>query len=145
MCEYCDYPALLAERGLAATGNRLRVLEIVGGAAAPLSAHEIHEALRAERHVNRVTLYRILDLLVGHGLLERMSAGDRAFRYGPAPNSVHRRHPHFFCTRCGAMQCLPPEAVTVDLSELGWAFPNLVEKVELRLDGICEKCLGGRR
>ena len=37
-------------------------------------------AVRSQMLINKVTLYRILDLLVDRGLVKRLLAGDRAFR-----------------------------------------------------------------
>jgi Fur family ferric uptake transcriptional regulator len=88
-----------------------------------------------------VTVYRILDLLVDHGLVERISSGGRAFCYGMAPNEHHRPHPHFYCKRCGRMECLSPESLRIDVSVLLQTFPGRIDKVEVRVDGICKDCL----
>ena len=91
--------------------------------------------------VNRVTVYRILDLLVGNRLVERISAGDRSFRYGLAPNANHQPHSHFYCVECGEMECLRPEHISLDTEPLERSsFPGLIERVEVRFDGICEDC-----
>ena len=45
------------------------------------------------RKINRVTVYRILDLLLEKGLLEKISTADRALHFGMAPNSNHPPHP----------------------------------------------------
>ena len=82
MCNQCDYVYLIEQSGLGQTPNRLRVLEIIGNSPHPISAQEIIAALNQSRDVNRVTVYRILDLLVGNKLIERISSGDRSFRFG---------------------------------------------------------------
>ena len=64
MCNQCDYVNLIEHSGLGKTPNRLRVLEIIGNSPHPVSAQEIIAALNQNRDVNRVTVYRILDLLV---------------------------------------------------------------------------------
>jgi Fur family ferric uptake transcriptional regulator len=91
--------------------------------------------------VNRVTVYRILDILVEKELLERISGGGRAFRYGMAPNANHQPHPHFYCRHCGNMECLNPESIHVDTDALQRTFPGLIQKVEIRVDGLCKSCL----
>ena len=90
MCDKCDYSGLLEKSGLGHTSNRLRVLEIIGNSRHPLSAQEVIEKLNNGREINRVTVYRILDILVEKKLVERISAGDRSFRYGLAPNANQR-------------------------------------------------------
>jgi len=141
MCVRCDYSASLENSDLPVTPRRLLVLEVVGNSSYPLSPQEIFETVRRSHSMNRVTLYRILDLLVEKELVERISSGDRTFRYGPAPSTNHPPHPHFFCTRCRSMECLRPEALPLDVRSLQRTFPALIEKVEIRLDGICSNCL----
>jgi Fur family transcriptional regulator, ferric uptake regulator len=145
MCRSCNYGDLLESSGLSPTQGRLQVLEIVGDSSSPLSVQEISYALARALQINRVTLYRILDLLVDRKIVERITAGDRSFRYGLAENPNHPRHPHFFCTHCGSMECLNPQSVSLDFSALHSTFPALIEKVEVRLDGVCKTCLRQQR
>ena len=144
MCVRCDYPALLQAAGLAPTKNRLNVLETIGNHGRPLRAQAIYTAVRAQAPINRVTVYRILDLLVVRGLAERISGGGRAFFYGMAPNCNHQRHPHFYCRRCGGMECLNPESLSIDTAELDRLLPGTIQGVEIRVDGICPTCLEER-
>ena len=78
MCHQCNYPQILAGAALEATANRLHVLEVVGNNRFPLSADDIYKTLERRSSINRVTVYRILDLLVDHGIVERLSTGGRA-------------------------------------------------------------------
>lgn len=143
MCFRCDYPALLQASGLGVTQNRLKVLEVIGDHDSPLCAQEIFTTLKSRTSINRVTVYRILDLLVAYGLAERISSGGRAFFYGMAPNPHHQPHPHFYCRQCGHMECLNPESLNIDLEHLDRVFPGIVQGVEVRVDGICKSCLKG--
>ncbi len=144
MCQRCDYPSILENSGIAHTHNRLKVLEIIGNSSYPLSAQEIFMTMKRSHKINRVTLYRILDILVESGVVDRISAGDRSFRYGLAANSNHPSHPHFFCTRCGNMECLNPESIPLDVQAFQETFPALIRRMEIRLDGICKNCLRRR-
>lgn len=141
MCHRCDYEDLLNAVELEATDNRLRVLEVIGNNSCPLSAADIFQTLGSTGNINRVTVYRILDLLVDKGLVDRISTGGRAFYYGMAPNENHRPHPHFYCKRCGRMDCLTPDSLNVDSQGLWKTFPGRIDKVEVRVDGICINCL----
>ena len=140
MCHQCNYEELLSGAGLEATPNRMRVLEVVGDNKFPLSASDIYKILERSSTVNQVTVYRILDLLVEHGIVERISTGGRAFYYGLAPNDYHRPHPHFYCKKCGQMDCLSPESLVVDTEPLWKTYPGRIDKVEIRIDGICKNC-----
>ena len=141
MCHQCDYGALLTAAGLEATANRLRVLEVIGNNSYPLSAGDIYRTLKRRGTINRVTVYRILDQLVDHDLIERLSTGGRSFYYGLAPNAYHRPHPHFYCKNCGQMDCLNPESLTINVNPLSQTFPGQIDKVEIRVDGICKNCM----
>lgn len=140
MCHHCNYEKLLSDAKLNPTDNRLRVIEIIGNNSFPLSAKDIFSTIERSSRINRVTVYRILDLLVDHGVVEKLSTGGRAFYYGLAPNRHHRPHPHFYCTNCGQMYCLNPESLKVDMEDLKKTFPGRIEKVEIRVDGICKNC-----
>ena len=141
MCNQCDYEDLLYAANLDATDNRLRVLKIIGNNNYPLSAADIFNTLARSGDINRVTVYRILDLLVANGLVDRISTGGRAFYYGMAPNEHHHPHPHFYCKRCGQMDCLTPDSLNVNSKGLWKTFPGRIDKVEVRVDGICKNCM----
>jgi Fur family ferric uptake transcriptional regulator len=140
MCHQCNYRELLSGADLKATPNRVRVLEVVGNNRFPLSASDIYQTLKRSRAINRVTVYRILDVLVAHGVVERISTGGRAFYYGLAPNDHHRPHPHFYCKDCGQMDCLSPESLIVNTEPLWKTYPGRIDRVEVRIDGICKNC-----
>ena len=141
MCQDCDYSSFLQASGLGHTPNRQRVLEVIGDSSRPLSAQQIFDTLSPIDNINRVTVYRILDLLVDNGLVSRISGGGRSFVYGPAPNENHPAHPHFYCKSCGNLECLNPLSLRVDLHSMQRTFTGLIENVEVRVDGVCKNCL----
>jgi Fur family ferric uptake transcriptional regulator len=141
MCANCDYHDLLESAGLEPTANRVRVLEIIGNNQFPLTAADIFVTVERSHSINRVTVYRILDLLVDHKLVERLSTGGRAAHYGLAPNDNHAPHHHFFCTRCGRMDCLNPGSIDLSSDMLRKTFSGQIERIEIRVDGICRNCL----
>lgn len=141
MSQETNYSDLLVKTGLAATPHRVMVVEILGSSPSPLTPQEIFMALKRAHPMNRVTLYRILDLLVGSGLVERISAGDRTFRYALAVRSPHSEHAHFYCNDCGNLECLSFQALPLDVGALQKRLPALILRVEIRLDGICKNCL----
>jgi Fur family ferric uptake transcriptional regulator len=141
MCDRCDYSASLKQRELEITENRIRILEVLGKNNFPLSAGDIHKALKRNASINRVTVYRILDLFVDHGLVQRLSGGGRSFVYGLGPNRYHPAHPHFYCKSCGNMECLNPQSLNIDTQPMQRTFPGLIQSVEVRVDGLCKNCL----
>jgi Fur family ferric uptake transcriptional regulator len=141
MCEDCNYVEMLKGAGVRPSLNRIRVLELIGANQNPLSARDIYRTLQRSDAINRVTVYRILELLVEKGLVEKMSSPDRSFHFGLAPNENHRAHPHFYCRRCGALECLRPEALPLDIRPLETTYPGRIENVAVRVDGVCKTCL----
>ncbi|CAB1061383.1 Zinc uptake regulation protein Zur [Olavius sp. associated proteobacterium Delta 1] len=127
--------------GLGLTPNRQRVLEVIGNNSSPLSAQQIFDTLSRTDNINRVTVYRILDLLVDKGLVDRINGGGRSFVYGLAPNENHPAHPHFYCKSCGNLECLNPQSLNVDLQHMQRTFAGLIENVEVRVDGVCKNCM----
>ena len=141
MCDRCDYNSLLTSAGLEATANRLQVLAIIGANNYPLTASEIFTTIERSQTINKVTVYRILDLLVASRVVERIRIGGRAAYYGIAPNEHHAPHPHFYCIKCATIDCLPPGSLSVNTNQLQKTFPGKVERVEVQVEGICRNCL----
>ncbi len=90
--------------------------------------------------INKVTVYRILDLLVDKGVITRLCAGDRAFRYGMGDSRNHPDHAQFVCTRCGAMGCMEPGAAPEVMGSSHVSGEHVIKRVDVRFEGIC----GGR-
>jgi len=129
--------------GLPVTANRLLVLRALAGADQPLTPQELLAGLTdltgLAGRMNRVTLYRILDLLVEHGAAARHNAGSRAFRYCLGRGAAG--HSHFHCTRCGQTRCLDFRTLEPGLSRLLESLPMRVDMAEVTLGGVCESCL----
>ncbi len=84
MCQRCNYPDLIEAQGLDPTPNRVRIMEVIGNNPSPIRAQEIFTTVRRTAEINRVTVYRILDLLVEKGLVARLE------RRGPESGLRHR-------------------------------------------------------
>jgi len=141
MCENCNYTNMLRTAGVEATVNRVSILETIGNNNYPLTAMDIFHVVERTLSINRVTVYRILDLLVAKNILERLSSGGRTSYFGMAPNENHLPHPHFYCTSCGRMDCLHSESVRINTEQLQKTFPGRIENIAVRVDGICTNCL----
>lgn len=95
----------LAKRGIRVTRQRRVLLQVVEAARRHLDANEIFE--RAQKHdagITRVTVYRTIDLLKRHGLIDELDLlhlrGDRHFYESHGP----RDHIHVACLRCGKVR-----------------------------------------
>ena len=132
--------AMLAKAGIEPTPLRLGVAAILAREGRALAAADILDQLRSDRTVNKVTVYRILDLFVDKGLAQRHSSGGRAQRYCLGPRFSGRTHCHAYCVRCGRMECLPVAEGLVDVSTLEPGLAMDVVGVEVRIDGVCATC-----
>lgn len=128
--------------GLRSTTPRVAVLRYLQGAAAPVSHPEIFEALAAEGF-DRATLYRNLMDLTESGLVRRTDLGDHVWRFElrePEQEGHVIEHPHFVCTDCGVVSCLPGVAVKIFTN--GGDAPRAVssQHVAVQLTGRCNEC-----
>ncbi len=129
---------MLRDANLRATTARVAVLRLLHGLDAPTSHPEVCAAL-AEDGWDRATLYRNLMDLTEVGLLRKTDLGDHLWRYelAGAEQSHVFEHPHFLCTVCGDVSCLPELRV-----EMPAAAPQSVQRgtVEIQFRGTCDAC-----
>lgn len=127
------------------TPGRLAVLRVLSEAQSPLSHSELVLALRSEPY-DRVTIFRNLNDLADAGLVEKKDLGDRTWRFELKPVSASPKsrghnveHPHFTCTDCGEVQCLPDASIGI---RRGAGVPKSVStrKVRVTLQGVCDDC-----
>jgi Fur family ferric uptake transcriptional regulator len=131
---------VLARAGLKHGGARQRVIDLLAREPCALSAVEIEDALRAQgKPTGRASIYRVLDLLVDHGLVERVAVGPGLARFERAhPSGEH--HHHLVCEQCGRL-------VAFDDPQLEQAIDSLPERLGVRVEhhdvvlrGACEEC-----
>jgi len=126
---------LLKKAGLRATAHRQTVLQSLLNAQTPLSVPEIHTRLRASS-MNKVTLYRILDLLVEQHILHRHhDSSGHNYRYC-AQQGDTPFHAHFFCNACKKTEC-----VSISTSTFSQPDNFQIEHADIRIDGLCQQCL----
>jgi len=130
-----DLTRLLMGKGIRVTDQRLVILRELARRRTPVSHPELTERL-AGPTLDRATIYRNLQSLHEAGLLVRTQLGDNVWRFElPRGASFeHGRHPHFVCTSCGDVECLPENAVALR----GHAMRAQVSEVQLR--GRCGDC-----
>jgi Fur family ferric uptake transcriptional regulator len=95
----------------------------------------------SDRGWDASTLYRNLQDLTESGIFRRTEQGDRLWRYelrGEEGGHL-THHPHFICTECGDVRCLPGMSFTDEEDD---AVPKAVaeEDVEIQVRGLCDTC-----
>ena len=129
--------AALRARGLRATPSRIAVLELLRAGDAPVSHADVADRLAAQ--ADRATIYRNLTDLAEVGLLRRTDVGDHIWRFEVVTGEHDAAHPHFVCTECGTVKCLPELERAVRRAKGPRALRQ--RKVEVHVRGLCDACL----
>ena len=131
-------------RGLRATPSRLAVLELVRASDAPISHGDVAERLSTQTW-DRATIYRNLTDLAEVGLLRRTDVGDHVWRFeARLPGDEHdTAHPHFVCTECGSVKCLPELELSLLSAMRRTKAPRAIKQrqVEVHVRGLCDSCI----
>lgn len=129
--------ALIAQAGQRATPARLRVLATLLSLDGGASHHDIDAAMRGAP-MDKVTLYRVLDWLLAHGLAHKIVGDDRVwrFRVNDSREAAHQ-HAHFQCTACDKVVCLENVPVSSNVA-VPTGFRSA--EAELTVRGVCDKC-----
>ena len=134
------HAALIRGAGLRVTQPRLAVLHVLSEQTSPLSHADLIEAL-AGQGFDRVTLYRNLNDLADAGIVARTELGDHVWRFElrSGADAHSGLHPHFTCTDCGSVSCLPDDVVRINKSG---RLPRALREqtVEVSLRGVCDRC-----
>jgi len=134
-----DLKATIRKAGLRSTAPRLAVLKKLLVAVTPVSHGELVDQL-SEEGMDRTTVYRNLVDLTDVGLVQRTDLGDHVWRFElKRDKGDDARHPHFTCTDCGQVACLPEVTLKV---KPGKGVPRslMKQKVEIQLRGKCDAC-----
>jgi Fur family transcriptional regulator, ferric uptake regulator len=132
--------AALSRAGLKRGGARERVIELLASQPCALSAVEIEDALRATgRPTARASVYRVLELLVEHGLVERVEVGDGQARFERLhPSGAH--HHHLVCEQCGRLVAFDDPGLERAIDRLSDRLGVTVESHDVLLRGACGRC-----
>jgi Fur family ferric uptake transcriptional regulator len=130
----------LATVGLKRGGARDRIIEVLADQSCALTVGEIEDALRASgTSIARASVYRVLDLLVEHGLVERVVVGEGQARFEPInPSGEH--HHHLVCDQCGRLVAFDDPGLERAIDKLSDRLGVRVESHDVLLRGDCGRC-----
>lgn len=136
-----ELKTLLRGAGLRATAARAAVFQALIDAGGPMSHAQVCDGL-AEAGFDRATVWRNLADLTEAGLVRRTDLGDHLWRFElttTVEHQVDELHPHFVCTACGTVACLPEGAITVHAVR---GAPKALRsgEVEVQVRGTCNDC-----
>jgi Fur family ferric uptake transcriptional regulator len=130
--------AAVRTAGLRATPSRLAVLERVRASDAPMSHSDVADQL-ASQAWDRATIYRNLIDLAEAGLVRRTDMGDHVWRFEAVSEEHDAQHPHFVCTECGTVECLPEIELAIRRAKAPRAVKQ--RQVEVHVRGLCDACM----
>ena len=132
-----DLPALLRQRGLQVTAQRLAVLRAVS-AGPHRTADEIEELVRSDiGAISRQAVYDALATLTEHGLIRRIQPARSPARY---EDRIGDNHHHLVCRSCGRtvdVDCAVGSAPCLHaVDEHGFS----IDEAEVIYWGTCPEC-----
>jgi len=104
----------------------------------PTSVSEIYENLKSRGiNTDRVTIYRILDLLTKLEIVWKTDFGDKTARFELATDQAH--HHHLVCDNCGSVEDIPmDDKILARQVENQSKFK--LERHNLEFFGYCIQC-----
>ncbi len=132
--------AEVARAGHRSGGARQAVIASLAEQECCRSAQEIFDQLRGDgRRVGIASVYRVLDLLVSLGLVQRLDLGGGISRYEPAlPGGEH--HHHLVCVDCGEVRPFEDPQLEKVLEGTAARSDYTVEGHDVVLRGRCPDC-----
>lgn len=132
-----QFEALCRERGSPLTVQRRETLQVVLERDDHPSADQVYESVRDRiPHLSRTTVYRVLDTLVGLGVIRRLHHPGAGVRYD---GKVHRHH-HLVCRECHRV--IDVESKRLDDLRLPPSQRHgfEIEDYTIHFLGVCETC-----
>jgi Fur family transcriptional regulator, ferric uptake regulator len=141
MLRWVDYVnSVLAVAGLKRGAARDRIIAVLADQRCALTAVEIEDILRNRGEATaRASIYRVLDLLVEHGLVERVVVDAGEARFEPVDPSGHHHH-HLICGQCGRLEAFDDPGLERAITRLSDRLGARVETHEVLLRGACSRC-----
>lgn len=139
MSQIHDALQVLRSRGYRVTEPRKRVLKVLAEAQRPVSPYDIQEILEGNgKHLNHVTIYRILDLFCSLNLAHKVSSLGGFVRCTlGAKAGCHR---FLMCRECGAFQEFADEALCDEEKEIARDLGFYTEQHLAESVGLCYDC-----
>ena len=137
--ELKKFKNILKDENLKMTPQRVEVFRQVCDSNKHQESEEIFISLRKrDINISRATVYRTMDILYQHDLVQRMDIGDGKWRYEHWLD--YNQHDHLICIRCGTIV----EFLNTQMEEIQ---NNVAKKFDYelirhvhQLFGLCKQC-----
>ena len=130
---------ILKRNELSVTDSRKRILELFFKQNGALNHGVIEKSIGEE--MDRVTIYRTLQVFVDKGIIHTIPTNDNSIRYALCKDQCeaghhHDNHVHFVCNTCHNTTCL--DDITIPEVRLPKGFAP--KSVEMVVSGTCKDC-----
>jgi len=130
---------VLRASGYKVTQPRKQVLRVLDGAQEPVSPYEIQKILEGNgKHLNHVTIYRILDLFCDLNLAHKV-----LLLNGFVKCTIGEKegcHRFMICRQCGALREFADKVLCEEENEIAQDLGFHTEQHFSELSGICSDC-----
>jgi len=132
-------------RGIRLTRQRMVLVEVLEGAPRHMDAEEILErAQKIDPNITRVTVYRTMDLLKNHGLIDELDLlhlrGHRHYYESHGP----RDHIHVACIRCGRVREFESQLYEDLKAQIADDLDIEISVTRTEVGGLCKDCRDGK-
>lgn len=139
------FKAILREKGLKVTTQRILVLEALSSAPDKhFTAEEIYEAVKQEYpEIGLATVYRTIQVLLELHLIDRINLDDGYVRYeiGAVDSSeMKHHHHHLICLSCGKVFSFGDDLLDTLEEKIQDSMDFKVVDHEVKLYGYCRNC-----
>jgi len=133
---------LFKENEIIKTLARKSILDILGKTKKPIDVREINKKLKSMKmRVDRVTVFRNINLLVKKGLVEKVEFNEGKYRYELA--SLPHHH-HLVCTSCGNVNDIESDSLHNEIDKISKIvyknFNFKIEEHKVEFFGKCKTC-----
>jgi Fur family transcriptional regulator, ferric uptake regulator len=119
------------------TPARSIIVEFLSNSKSPVDVEQIISFLRSKKlNTNKVTVYRIIELLLQNGIVERLEFGEGKFRY----EFKKKHHHHLVCQNCGKVQDVEGEFMEKLEKDIFKTKKFKVQSHSLEFFGLCANC-----
>jgi Fur family ferric uptake transcriptional regulator len=132
-----DHKEDLNRAGIESTRVRQAVVHVISEQKYPIDVSAILSSLEAHAiKADKVTVYRILDLLAEKDLVSRVEFQEGKFRYEIAGKDHH----HLICSNCGKIDDISDTWITALEKDIAKKRKFHVLQHKLEFYGICAAC-----
>ncbi len=126
----------LTNHNLKVTEARTALIDLVTKTDKPVDAQFLIESLQKEVSIDRVTVFRILNILTEHSILRKLEFGDGKARYELATDEHH----HLICELCGAIEDVSDCNIAALESDIAKKKGFHIRRHSLEFFGFCKTC-----